>query len=101
MPGRIIVPLDGSTFAEDALARALALVGDSGSLDLVTAISGAPPFAVPEYDDLARGWAMEYLDGLKEKLPPGIQAHCQAKLPGQQGDEGCGGGRRCVRHRNP
>lgn len=75
MPARIIVPLDGSTFAEDALATALALVDDSGSLDLVTAMEGAPPFAVPEFDDLAREWALKYLDGLKEKLPPALQAH--------------------------
>ncbi|NNF27011.1 MAG: universal stress protein [Gemmatimonadetes bacterium] len=75
MPARIIVPLDGSTFAEDALATAMALVDESGSLDLVTVTEGAPPFAVPEYEELAREWALEYLDGLTEKLPPGIQAH--------------------------
>ena len=76
MPAHIIVPLDGSTFAEDALATALALVDDSGSLDLVTAIAGAPPFAVPEFDAMAREWALKYLDGLKEKLPPALRAHC-------------------------
>lgn len=76
MPARIIVPLDGSTFAEDALATALLLVDDSGSLDLVTAMAGAPPFAVPEFDALARESALKYLDGLKEKLPRPSQAHC-------------------------
>ncbi len=75
MPARIIVPLDGSTFAEDALATAMALVDESGSLDLVTVAAGAPPFAVPEYDDLAREWALKHLEGVEEKLPPGLQVH--------------------------
>ena len=78
MPTRIIVPLDGSTFSEDALATAMALVDDGGFLDLVTVNEGAPPFAVPDYDDLAREWALKYLDGLTEKLPPTLEAHCAA-----------------------
>lgn len=73
MATRIIVPLDGSDFAEDALARALTLT-DSGTLDLVTAVEGAPPFSVPEYDVMAREWAMKYLDSVVEKLPPGVTA---------------------------
>jgi len=73
MPARVIVPLDGSKFAEDALATALTLV-DSGRLDLVTAIEGAPPFSVPEYDALAQDWAMRYLEGVMERLPPSITA---------------------------
>ena len=44
MPARIVVPLDGSEFAEDALATALALVDEGGRVDLVTALEGAPPF---------------------------------------------------------
>lgn len=76
MPSHIVVPLDGSTFAEDALATALALADDSGSLDLVTVVESAPPFAVPEYDALARDWAMGYLDDLKVKLPPALHARC-------------------------
>lgn len=82
MPARVIVPLDGSKFAEDALATALTLV-DSGRLDLVTAIEGAPPFSVPEYDALARDWAMRYLDGVMEKLPPSVtvQPHVLVGVP--------------------
>jgi nucleotide-binding universal stress UspA family protein len=86
MPARIIVPLDGSTFAEDALATALSLVGDSGTLDLVSVNASAPPLAVANYDDLARDWAMRYLDGLTEKLPPGVDAECHV-LVGRPADE--------------
>ena len=74
MPSRIIVPLDGSTFAEDALATALSLVGDAGSLDLVSVNAPAPPLAVAEFDDLAREWANRYLDEVIEKLPPAVDA---------------------------
>ncbi len=82
MPSRVIVPLDGSKFAEDALAVALSLVGD-GSLDLVTAVEGAPPFSVPEYEALARDWAMRYLEELTEKLPPSVvaQTHVLVGVP--------------------
>lgn len=82
MPSRVIVPLDGSKFAEDALAVALSLVG-AGSLDLVTAVEGAPPFSVPEYEALARDWAMRYLEELTEKLPPSVvaQTHVLVGVP--------------------
>ena len=66
MPARIVIPLDGSKFAEDALGKALAMVDEGGLLDLVTAVEGAPPFSVPEYDVLAREatrldiWETEY-----------------------------------------
>lgn len=85
MPARVIVPLDGSKFAEDALATALTLV-DGGTLDLVTAIEGAPPFSVPEYDALARDWAMKYLDGVIEKLPPSVtaQSHVLVGVPAKE-----------------
>lgn len=86
MPARVIVPVDGSTFAEDALATALSLLGDSGTLELVSVNEPAPPFAVAEYDELARGWAMRYLDGLTEKLPPNIQAEPHV-LVGRAADE--------------
>ena len=85
MPARVIIPLDGSKFAEDALATALTLV-DSGPLDLVTAVEGAPPFSVPEYDVLAREWAMRYLDGVIEKLPPSVvaQPHVLVGVPSRE-----------------
>jgi nucleotide-binding universal stress UspA family protein len=86
VPARIIVPVDGSTFAEDALATALSLVDDSGTLDLVTVNDPAPPFAVEEYDDLAREWAMRYLDELTEKLPPGVHPETHV-LIGRPADE--------------
>ncbi|MGI9625450.1 MAG: universal stress protein, partial [Longimicrobiales bacterium] len=73
MATRIIVPLDGSDFAEQALARAIPLT-DRGTLDLVTAVEGAPPFSVPQYETLAREWAMKYLDEVVGKLPPGVTA---------------------------
>lgn len=85
MPSRVIVPLDGSKFAEDALGVALSLVGD-GSLDLVTAVEGAPPFSVPEYEALARDWAARYLEGLTEKLPPSVvaQTHVLVGSPARE-----------------
>ena len=85
MPSRIIVPLDGSTFAEDALAAALSLVGDSGTLDLVSVNAPAPPLAVAEFDDLAREWANRYLEVI-EKLPPGVDAESHV-LVGRPDDE--------------
>lgn len=86
MPARIIVPLDGSPFAEDALASALSLVGNTGTLELVSVNAQAPPFAIDEYDNLARDWALKYLDGLTEKLPPGVEAECHV-LVGHASDE--------------
>ena len=85
MPSRVIVPLDGSKFAEDALGVALSLVGE-GSLDLVTAVEGAPPFSVPEYEALARDWAARYLEGLTEKLPPRViaQTHVLVGSPARE-----------------
>lgn len=85
MPSRVIVPLDGSKFAEDALGVALSLVGE-GSLDLVTAVEGAPPFSVPEYEALARDWAARYLEGLTEKLPPSVvaQTHVLVGSPARE-----------------
>ena len=86
MPARIVVPLDGSKFAEDALGKALSMVDDGGTLDLVTAVEGAPPFSVPEYDVMAREWAARYLDDVMEKLPPSVtaQPHVLIGVPGRE-----------------
>lgn len=86
MRTRIIVPLDGSTFAEDALATALSLVGESGTLELVSVNAPAPPFAVADFDDRARSWTTDYLDGLTGKLPPHVHAETHV-LVGRAADE--------------
>ena len=86
MPKRIVVLLDGSQFAEDALATALTLVPEDGSIDLVTAVEGAPPFSVPDYDVMAREWAARYLEGVVDKLPPAVtaQPHVLVGPPGSE-----------------
>lgn len=86
MPARVIVPLDGSTFGEDALAVALSLIDESGSLDFVCVNAPAPPLSVSNYDELARASAVRYLDELAYKLPPGVRADIHV-LVGRAADE--------------
>lgn len=84
MSRHIIVPLDGSTFAETALAQAMAYAGEDGRIDLVTAVEGSPPFSVPDYDALARDWAQRYLASIVERMPNGpwtVHTHILVGIP--------------------
>jgi prephenate dehydratase/nucleotide-binding universal stress UspA family protein len=74
---KILVPLDGSDFAEFALAPALSLAekGD-GTIYLVTVVPNFPPISpAEETEGSTRGWFEEervragtYLDDVKERL---------------------------------
>lgn len=66
---RILVPLDGSTFAEAALPLVLSLARRSGGdIRLLTIHEPVPAFAFGEWDDAARSWAQEYLGELRAKI---------------------------------
>lgn len=66
---RIVVPLDGSTFAETALPAALSLSRRSGaSLDLATVHETVPSFAYDEWETSAREWSENYLEDLRGRI---------------------------------
>jgi nucleotide-binding universal stress UspA family protein len=58
----ILVPLDGSTFAESALPLALALsLKTKATLHLLTVVEPIPAFAYEEWEAAAKEWAEDYL----------------------------------------
>ena len=62
MSARILVPLDGSAFAESALPVALAVGRRSGgAIELVAVQEPAPPFAYEEWELASRDWSESYL----------------------------------------
>nr|PZN63415.1 MAG: hypothetical protein DIU58_10795 [Sphaerobacter thermophilus] len=69
---RILVPLDGSSFCEQALERMLAVLGTEGlELHLLHVIEPPalhPDFTALEYMSEARDWAIDYLAGVTERL---------------------------------
>jgi nucleotide-binding universal stress UspA family protein len=65
---RIIVPLDGSTFAEAALPLALDLCQRSGaSLHLVTVLEPVPPYGDDRWGAEAREWLTSYLEKVADR----------------------------------
>jgi len=66
---RILVPLDGSTFAEASLPLALALTRKTGAaLRLVSVIEPIPSFAFAEWEPRALDWSTQYLDSVAERV---------------------------------
>jgi nucleotide-binding universal stress UspA family protein len=66
---RILVPLDGSSFAEDALAAAVALARDAGGeIRLVSVVEKPPVFVFPEQFDPERAHADEYLKAVAQRI---------------------------------
>jgi len=66
---QIMVPLDGSKFAEAALPLALALSKKTGAaLHLVTVIEPVPAFAYEEWSSAAEEWTKEYQAKLAEEI---------------------------------
>ncbi len=60
---RILVPLDGSTFGEAALSRALALSQKTrAALHLVTVVEPIPALAYDQWEEEAREWSEDYLE---------------------------------------
>jgi nucleotide-binding universal stress UspA family protein len=66
---RIMVPLDGSTFAEAALPLALTLSRHTGAaLHVVTVLEPTTSFAYDGWESAALEWSKEYLAGLEERI---------------------------------
>lgn len=70
MYNRVMVPLDGTRFGEQALGLALAIAGRANAeVRLVTVEPGAPAYVPPQADPLAwREASLEYLDGLADTI---------------------------------
>ena len=72
MIGRILVPLDGSTFAESSLPTAVALARRAGAeIDLLTVHEPIPSFAYDEWETAAEAWAERYLADVVDRLGEG------------------------------
>ena len=87
MSRHLVVPLDGSTFAEAALGHAMAFAGEHGRIDLVTAVEGSPPFSVPDYDVLAKDWAQRYLNTVMDRMADGpwsVHTHVLVGIPSNE-----------------
>jgi nucleotide-binding universal stress UspA family protein len=68
---RIMVPLDGSRFAESAVPLALAVSRRTGApLHLVTVQEPIPSFAYDEWENAAEDWSRAYLDNAVERVRP-------------------------------
>ncbi|MEX2468016.1 MAG: universal stress protein [Gemmatimonadota bacterium] len=66
---QIMVPLDGSKFAEAALPMALTVSRKTGApVHLVTVIEPVPAFAYEEWESAAEEWTKEYLAKLTESV---------------------------------
>ena len=66
---RILVPLDGSTFAEAALPLALALSRKTNAaLRLVSIVEPIPAFAYAEWEPAALDWSTKYLDSVCDRV---------------------------------
>lgn len=67
----IMVPLDGSRFAESALPVALSVSRRTGApLHLVTVQEPIPSFAYEEWENAAEDWSREYLSNVVERVRP-------------------------------
>jgi len=65
---QIMVPLDGSRFAESALPLALSVSRHTGArLHLVTVQEPIPSFAYDEWESAAEEWTQSYLDNVLER----------------------------------
>jgi len=78
---RIMVPLDGSRFAESAVPLALAVSRRTGApLHLVTVQEPIPSFAYDEWQNAAEDWSQAYLDNAVERVRPLAGAEVTAVL---------------------
>jgi len=66
---KILVPLDGSAFAEAALPLALALCAKTkAALHLMTVVEPIPAFAYEEWESAAREWSEAYLKRVVDRI---------------------------------
>lgn len=85
MYGNIIVPLDGSTFAESALPLALALARRTGAhVHLVTVVEPMPSFTYDNWETDAAEWVREYLDNAEGRVGPHVEGRVSTTL--ERGD---------------
>lgn len=78
---RIMVPLDGSRFAESALPIALSVSRRTGApLHLVTVQEPIPSFAYDEWESAAEDWSRSYLDDAAGRVRPRTGAEVTAAL---------------------
>jgi nucleotide-binding universal stress UspA family protein len=69
MTRHVMVPLDGSGFAEAALAKGAEMTGAAGDvLELVLVQEVGPPFALEAWHDVYPEAARKYLDGVAERV---------------------------------
>lgn len=69
---RIMVPLDGSHFAEAALPLAHSVSRRTDApIHLVTVLEPVPPFAYGEWEAAAEEWSEDYLKNVRDRLAPG------------------------------
>lgn len=79
---RVLVPLDGSDFAEAALTAALDLAQRAGaSLHLVAAQEEVPAWVYPGIPAAMTEWRVEYFDRLMEKLREVTGAEITTAMP--------------------
>lgn len=77
----VMVPLDGSRFAESALPLALAVTRRTGAaLHLVTVQEPIPTFAYDEWESAAADWSREYLNNVVERARPQAGGDVTASL---------------------
>jgi len=66
---KILVPLDGSAFAEAALPLALALSSKTkADVHLVTVVEPIPAFAYEDWESAAKEWSEAYLAAVAERI---------------------------------
>jgi nucleotide-binding universal stress UspA family protein len=66
---QIVVPLDGSTFAEAALPLAMALSRKTrAAIHIVSVVEPIPAFAYDEWEAAAREWSEDYLEKVAERV---------------------------------
>lgn len=66
---QIVVPLDGSAFAESALPLALALSAKTNAaMQLITVVEPIPAFAYEEWESAAKEWSEEYLAAVADRI---------------------------------
>ncbi|MDP2956704.1 MAG: universal stress protein [Longimicrobiales bacterium] len=77
----IMVPLDGSRFAESALPVALSVSRRTGvPVHLVTVQEPIASFAYDEWENAAQEWSRAYLDNVLDRAKPLAGAHVTATL---------------------
>lgn len=68
---KILVPLDGSKFAESALPLALSLTRRTkANLHVSTVQEAIPSFAYDEWENAAAEWSEQYLGNVAERMAP-------------------------------